>query len=300
MSEIKEKLRLLKAYVLPEPLYLKMIFKKHLGYGLNLREPKSLNEKLQWLKLYYRKPLLTICADKIAVRDYIKKIIGEQYLIPLVYSTENPEELIDFEFPDYPFIIKANHDSGGYHIVRNKEEMKIKSIVSDAKKWLKSNHYSKSKEWQYKNIKPQIVVEKLLLDKDGRIPNDIKFTCINGRVEIVHVDSNKEIKHLRNNYTRDFNPLLINWPEEYSRNDILPIPESFLIARDLAELLAKPFPFVRVDFYLMGSKIFFGELTFHPTSGFGRFSPSYYDYKYGSKLKLPRLNCSMGTENESY
>ncbi|HHK9552564.1 ATP-grasp fold amidoligase family protein [Enterobacter sichuanensis] len=300
MSEIKEKLRLLKAYILPEPLYLKMIFKKHLGYSLNLREPKTLNEKLQWLKLYYRKPLLTTCADKIAVRDYIKKIIGEQYLIPLVHSTENPEELLHFEFPNYPFIIKANHDSGGYHIVRNKEEMKIKKIVSDAKKWLKSNHYSKSKEWQYKNIKPQIVVEKLLLDKDGRIPNDIKFTCINGRVEIVHVDSNKEIKHLRNNYTRDFNPLLINWPEEYCRNDILSMPESFLIARDLAELLAKPFPFVRVDFYLMGPKIFFGELTFHPTSGFGRFSPSYYDYKYGSKLKLPMFISSVETENESY
>lgn len=300
MSEIKEKLRLLKAYILPDSLYIKMIFKKHLGYSLNLREPKTLNEKLQWLKLYYRKPLLTTCADKIAVRDYIKKIIGEQYLIPLVYSTENPEELIEFDFPSYPFIIKANHDSGGYHIVRNKEEMKIKSIVSDAKKWLKSNHYSKSKEWQYKNIKPQIIVEKLLLDKDGKIPNDIKFTCINGRVEMVHVDSNKEIKHLRNNYTRDFNPLLINWPEEYSRNDILSTPESYIIARDLAEILAKPFPFVRVDFYLMGSKIFFGELTFHPTSGFGRFSPSYYDYKYGSKLKLPKLNYCVGTENESY
>ncbi|HBL8824092.1 TPA: hypothetical protein LTW40_004864, partial [Enterobacter hormaechei] len=212
MSEITEKLKLFKAFILPDSLYLKMIFKKHLKYDLNLNQPKTLNQKLQWLKLYYRKPLLTTCADKLAVRDYIKKIIGEQYLIPLIHFTENPEELINFDFPNYPFIIKANHDSGGYHIVRNKKDMLTERIISDAKKWLRSNHYSKTKEWQYKNIKPKIIVEKLLLDNNGRIPNDIKFTCINGRVEMVHVDSNKEVKHLRNNYTRDFKPLLINWP----------------------------------------------------------------------------------------
>lgn len=264
-----------------------MIFKKHLGYNLNLSHPRTLNEKLQWLKLYYKKPLLTTCADKLAVRKYISNSIGDSYLIPLVHTTDDPDTLESFNFPDYPFIIKANHDSGGYHIIRNKNDMDLAKIIADAKHWLTSNHFSKTKEWQYKNIKPCIIIEELLLDKNNRIPNDIKFTCINGRVEMVHVDSNKEVQHLRNNYTRDFVPLSVNWPAEYSRNDTMPVPEGFLAARELAEVLAKPFPFVRVDFYLLESRIYFGELTFHPTSGFGRFSPAYYDIKFGSKLKLP-------------
>ncbi|HFV0691936.1 TPA: ATP-grasp fold amidoligase family protein, partial [Escherichia coli] len=280
----------LKAILLPESLYLKNIFVKHTGYKLNLQNPQTLNEKLQWMKLNYRKDILTICADKLAVRDYISSTIGDDYLVPLVFSTEEPEDLRRFTFPDYPVIIKANHDSGGYHIVRDKNNLKIDKIITDAKKWLNKNHFLKTKEWQYKNIKPKIIIERLLLDSNGKIPNDIKFSCINGKVEIVHVDSNKEIKHLRNNYTRNFEPLAINWPEEYQRNSYIKMPDNFVKARELAERLAEPFPFVRVDFYLIGDKIYFGELTFHPTSGFGRFQPQYYDYKFGSRLKLPNVN----------
>lgn len=290
MFKFKEKLRDLKAVILPDEMYLKNIFFKHVGYDLDLNSPLTLNEKLQWLKLNYKDPNLTTCADKLAVRKYISSSIGAEYLIPLVFATNNPDDLLDFEFPDYPFIIKANHDSGGYHIVRNRKNMNKEEVVANARAWLKNNHYLKTKEWQYKNIPPMIIVEKLLLGDDGKIPNDIKFSCINGRVEIVHVDSNKEIKHLRNNYTRDFEPLLVNWPEEYQRNVYIQKDKMFNKVRDLAEKLSKPFPFVRVDFYIIGDDIYFGELTFHPTSGFGRFFPQYYDYKFGSKLQLPGID----------
>lgn len=287
MSKFKGLLRELRARLFPDALYLKQIFIKQVGYKLNLNNPRTFNEKLQWLKLNYRKPILTTCADKHAVREYISNIIGEKYLIPLVYVTDNPEDLLNFQFPDYPCIVKSNHDSGGYNIIRDKNNINREKIFSDATKWLKNNHYYKTKEWQYKNIKPKIIVEKLLIDENGHIPSDVKFSCINGHAEIVHVDSNKEIKHLRNNYTRNFVPLALNWPEEYDRNIYFSKSALFERARNLAEKLAKPFPFVRVDFYFIGDEIYFGELTFHPTSGFGRFDPSYYDYKYGSKLILP-------------
>ncbi|MCT4702592.1 hypothetical protein MUA02_12030 [Enterobacteriaceae bacterium H20N1] len=288
MLQVKKILRELRARLFPDALYLEHVFVKQVGYKLNLKNPQTFNEKLQWLKINYRKPLLTQCADKYAVREYIATVIGEQYLIPLIHVTDEPNDLLTFEFPDYPCIVKSNHDSGGYQIIRDNNVDRNK-LVTDASGWIKNNHFYKTKEWQYKNIKPKIIIEKLLMDENGHIPNDIKFSCINGRAEIVHVDSNKEVKHLRNNYTREFEPLAMNWPAEYDRNVYFPKSKVFPEARQLAEILAKPFPFVRVDFYFVGENIYFGELTFHPTSGFGRFSPNYYDFKYGSKLTLPKV-----------
>ena len=152
---------------------------------------------------------------------------------------------------------------------------------------MRKNYYIKTKEWQYKNIKPCIIVEKLLLDENGDIPSDIKFSCINGKVEIIHVDSNKEVAHLRNHYSKEWEPLDFCWPSEYQPNEIISKPNSLDLLISLAENLAKPFPFVRVDFYVNKNKIYFGELTFHPTSGYGTFSDIKYDHYYGKKLKLP-------------
>lgn len=282
-------MREVKAQLLPDAIYLKMIFKKHLGYKLNLNEPRTLNEKLQWLKLNYKNEILTLCADKLAVRDYITEVLGEQYLIPLLYQTTNPDELANFKFPDFPFIVKANHNSGGVRIYKNKNDVDLLKLITECKLWLKNSHWQKTKEWQYKNIPPTIIIEKLLLDSDGLIPNDIKFSCVNGIVEMIHIDSNKEIEHLRNNYSKDLTPLYIDWPAGYGRNEYVDIFPLFSEVKSLAEKLAKPFPFVRVDFYVVGENIYFGELTFHPTSGFGQFSPRYYDFKMGSKLDIEVL-----------
>lgn len=286
---ILEKLRVLKAKILPDSVYLKMIFKKHLGYDLNLKNPKTLNEKLQWLKLNYKDPILTTCADKLAVRDYIIKKIGADYLVPLLYTTRDVNSLKTYSFPEVPFIVKANHNSGGFKIYKNKADVDIDDLISNCETWMKTVYYHKNKEWQYKNIPPTILIEQLLMDEEGGIPSDIKFTCVNGRVEIVHVDSNKEIVHMRNNYTRDFEPLEVDWPAEYPRNKYLEKIDRFDEMRTLAEKLAEPFPFVRVDFYSVQGKIYFGELTFHPTSGFGRFSPPHYDLDMGKKLDLSNV-----------
>ena len=281
-----ELLKIIKAKIVPDALYLKWMFKKHVGYELNLNDPQTFNEKLQWLKLNDKREILTTCADKLKVREYIAEQIGSEYLIPLVNTYYNPADISIDSLPDYPFIIKANHTSGTFKIVRNKKELNILNLREKCSEWLKQNYYTKTKEWQYKNIKPSIIVEKLLLNEKNEIPSDLKFSCINGKVEIIHVDSNKEVVHLRNNYSRTWEPLDFCWPSEYRPNTIIKKPEHLDLLIILAEKLAKPFPFVRVDFYVNKNRIYFGELTFHPTSGYGNFTPSEFDNIYGRLLRI--------------
>jgi hypothetical protein len=148
------------------------MFERKQGYKLDLDNPKTLNEKIQWLKIHDRKPLYTICADKYAIRDYISEKFGDKYLIPLVMHTSDVKQLNANNLPNYPFIIKANHDSGNYKIIRDKNNVDWAKQQLICKSWLLNNYFPVDREWQYKNIKPQIVVEKLLIQKDGKIPND--------------------------------------------------------------------------------------------------------------------------------
>ncbi|MDW2092044.1 ATP-grasp fold amidoligase family protein [Vibrio sp. 1865] len=283
-----EVLRKIRNSLLTDEAFLRSVFKKHTGYKLNLNNPRTLNEKLQWLKINDRRSLLTKCADKYEVRQYIETKIGKQYLIPLLNVFESPEEITLEKLPSQPFIIKANHTSGTFKIVRDKSKLDIEELKVIISSWLDSNYYDNTKEWQYKNIKPLIIVEKLLLDQNGNIPSDIKLACINGKVEIIHVDSNKEVKHLRNHYDTNWNALSFRWPREYGANKAIEKPKNLKQLIDLAELLAEPFDFVRVDFYILHGSIYFGELTFHPTSGYGKFEPFEYDVKYGKILKLTK------------
>lgn len=285
---MKTSIRKIIVKLFPDSFFLKLVFKKHTGYRLNLGNPTTLNEKLQWLKVNDRRQLLTICADKYEVRNYIKERIGSEYLVPLLAVFENADEITLDKLPEQPFIIKANHTSGTFKIVRDKSELNIEELRKSASTWLRSNYYDNTKEWQYKNIKPLIIVEKLLLDEEGNIPSDIKFSCINGKVEIIHIDSNKEVKHLRNHYDRDWNSLSFRWPKEYEPNKLIDKPDNLNRLISLSELLASSFDFVRVDFYTLNGHIYFGEMTFHPTSGYGKFEPFEYDLKYGELLKLDK------------
>lgn len=163
------KLRLYK--LISDHLYIKILFRIQQGYSLNLKNPKTLNEKIQWLKLYRRMPLCTLCADKYLVRDYIKEKIGEQYLIPLEQVLKSADEIDLLKLPDYPFIIKTNHDSGTYFIVKNKTKQDWNLIRKKLKIALGRNfYYYRDREWQYKNIKPLVVVEKLLTNSEGNVP----------------------------------------------------------------------------------------------------------------------------------
>lgn len=283
-------------YIKPEKKYLTDKFESNFGRKVDLSNPKTLNEKIIWLKLYDRTPLHTICADKYAVRDYIIEKIGEKYLVPLHLKTKDPKEIIPENLPDTPFIVKTNHDSGGGVIVHDKSEIDWNAVRKDLKKRLKHNYYYNSKEWQYKNIEPCIIVEKLLLDKQGNIPFDYKIHCFNGKANMIQVDIDRNSNnHYRNWYNTKWEREPYKWTsiknegkttepsdEEVDRPETL---EEMLM---LSEKLSKDFCFVRVDWYDLDGKLYFGELTFHHDGGNRPILPEKYDRILGDKLILPK------------
>lgn len=273
---------------IPDKLIIKRSFKKHMGYDLDLKNPKTLNEKINWLKLYDRSSLHTLVSDKYKVRSYVEEKIGKQYLIPLLYHTKNPNDIKPENLPDSNFIIKTNHDSSGGVIVRDKASIDWVKVKKRFKRLLKENHFYSTREWQYKNIEPRIVVEKLLTYKDGSIPEDYKCHCFNGEFAFMMIDFDRHTnKRTRNLYDKDWNLIPCNWGRPFGKT--IEKPSNFDEMKMLAETLAKDFTYVRVDFYLVEGKIYFGEITFHHASGFQKFHNPHCDEKFGSMLDLIEL-----------
>ncbi|MDO6819738.1 ATP-grasp fold amidoligase family protein [Zobellia sp. 1_MG-2023] len=272
-------------YVIPEATVLKFRFKKMLGYSLNLDLPKTYNEKIQWLKLNDRSELHVTCADKFAVREHIEKKIGLNYLIPLINQTKKVEEINPETLPDYPVIIKTTHDSGGVLIVRDKHKIDWTDARKKLTSLLNYKYANIKSEWQYEKIEPRLVVEKLLISEDGKIPSDYKFHCFNGKVGFIQVDVDRETNHKKNLYDIDWN--LIPCEFNYPIGPPVARPTTLGEMIEVAQILSKDFLFVRVDLYSVKNKVYFGELTFHPASGFGKFIPEVWDLNFGQMLKLP-------------
>lgn len=264
--------------------YAKRKYKKVYGRELDLRSPQYFHEKLQWLKLHDRKKIHTQCADKLAVREYVKNLVGEQYLIPILRVYKTSDELHNRNLPDEQFILKCNHNSGTYTIVKDKEliDWSLQRTIFD--NLLKQNYYDQGREWQYRDIMPQIIAEKLLVNEDGSIPFDFKLFCINGRVELIQVDLDREDNHTRNLYDLDWN--LQPYTYCYPNGRAVKKPDRFNEMVDLAQRLSKAFPFARIDFYSCKGKIYFGEITFHPEGGFGVFDDDDVELSLGEKLNL--------------
>jgi len=258
------------------------------GHALNLKAPKSFNEKIQWLKLYDKSPLKTECADKYAVRLFVKKTIGVKYLIPLHLSTQNPDDMSLQNLPESPVIVKTNHASGQVFIIKDKMNTDLVPIQQSLRFQLRKNFYHAHREWQYKDIIPCILVEALLQDENGQIPKDYKFHCFHGKPLYVQVDSERFSKHKRSIYDSEWQYLDIkyNKPE----GDIEPPPEMLTKMLELAVKLSAPFLYVRVDFYQVDNKVFFGELTFTPEAGRGKFDPYEMDLAWGKHIHLPLIS----------
>ncbi len=283
---IKRLYDLYRPRLLPDKIYIKRTFKNTFGYELNLENPKTIQEKINWLQLNDRTPLHTLCTDKYAVRDYVKEKIGEQYLIPLVFHTDNPHDIIPDNLPDYPFIIKTNHGCGGHVIVKDKSRVKWEMVQKNLKKLLKHNYYYKNREWQYKDIKPCIVVEKLLLDENSNIPYEHKIFCFNGRFVYIEVIMDRYTKPKVSIYDPDWKFIEHYEGIIYKPGKEIKKPKKLTKMKSLAETLAKNFRFVRVDLYNVGNKIYFGEMTFSPVAGFESFPPPDLAKKFNIKLKL--------------
>lgn len=283
--------------ILSDELYVKLTYKKVFGQMPDLKNPRTLNEKIIWLKLNNRNPMTTICSDKFLVRDYISKKIGSQYLVPLYYQTQIAENIIPEKFPNTPFIIKTNHDSGGVYIIKDKSHQDWVKIRAELKKRLKKNYYTTSKEWQYKNIKPCIIVEKLLLDNNQNIPFDYKLHCFNGKVNMIQVDHGRGTEnHYRNWYSPKWEREPYRW-SSYKPNGKVTDPSDWDIKKpntlkemiSLSEILAKDFDYVRVDWYDVNNKVYFGELTFHHDGGYRPILPGDWDKKLGDMLTIKKL-----------
>lgn len=289
-KEIKD---LVERRTLSSQQYLKTRFKNTFKMGLDFNESKTLNEKFQWKKLYDHNPLYTLCADKYLVRNYIKKNVGEKYLIPLLFDTNNPEE-IPFDSLNYPYIIKSNHGSGQQIIIRDGTGIKRKKICKICKKWLKIDFYSLGREWQYKNISRRIIIEKLLLDEQGKIPHDYKFHCFKGDVEFIQVDTDRFEDHKRSFFNLDWKLLPFTWSPgtvnkaDYKVNPNISKPKNLNKMIRIAKKLSNNFDYVRVDLYSLNNQVYFGELTFTHGSGFELFFPNKWDKFYGNKLKISK------------
>jgi hypothetical protein len=271
--------------------YISKRFLNSHDYPMNWDNPQSLNEKLQVLKWQYNKDLHATVSDKYAARQFIMERFGEEYLIPLVFETKNPIEITDKVIPDFPVIVKANHDAGNNFIIRDKKTVDWKKLQTDCRWWLSWNYYYTDREQQYKNIDRRIIVEKLLTTKDGKIPNDYKLNYINGNLEFVYVSLDRECGNFRNIYDIDWNPLEFKWAKKYKlkktkRGHEISPPPTWELMKSMGAEIAKLFPCVRVDFYDVDGKLYFGEITLCHGGGFDCFEPKNMDFHFGSKLIL--------------
>lgn len=273
--------------LIPDKVYLKLQYKHHLGRKLNLKNPQTFNEKIQWLKLYDRRPEYTTYVDKYAVREHIKKSIGEEYLIPLIGAYENVDEIDWNKLPD-KFVLKCTHGSQCNIICTDKSKLDIEESKKKLNQWMIRNWYWYGREWPYKNVKPMIICEKFMVDESGFELKDYKLMCFNGEVKLSFVCLNRSTLTGLNVdfYDLDWNPM--PFERKYPNSGtLIPKPRNYVKMLELAEKLSKAIPFVRVDFYEVNGDLYFGELTFHPGSGFEAFTPIEWDYKLGSILMLP-------------
>ena len=269
---------------LPNSLRIKIIFRCELGYFLNLKNPKSFNEKIQWLKFYGDIQQYTHLVDKHEVRKYISDTIGENYLIPLLGIWDKFEE-IDFSKLPEQFVLKCNHDCGSVVICTDKATFDIKKAKNKLNKCLKQNNYYSTLELQYKNIKPKIICEKYMKDESGEL-KDYKIFCFNGEPKIIQVNYGRFTDSKKNLYDIEWNyvPVAMTYPTD--PNVIINKPNNLKEMLTLAKTLSKDYPFVRVDFYSIEGKTYFGELTFTPAMGLGKFEPEEFDFEMGSWLEL--------------
>lgn len=272
--------------LLPDKLFIQLKFFKNFHRLPNLKHPKTFNEKLQWLKLYDRNPYYTKLVDKYEVKKIVAELIGEQYIIPTLGVWDSAED-IDFEKLPDKFVLKATHDSGRVIICKDKSKLDIAKAREEMAYSLKRDFYALTREWPYKNVPRRIIAEAFIEDKSGDL-KDYKFFCFNGKVEFFKVDFDRFTGHKANYYNTNWNILPfeeIVCPSD--KNQIHEKPENFDKMIEFAEILAKGLPFSRIDFYNNEGNIYFGETTFFPNSGMGKFNPEEADNKLGALIKLP-------------
>lgn len=307
MSKIKTAINLLKHnrneflapilmnlnFLFSDKLYLTLLFRLKMGYWIDWKNPKTFSEKLQWLKLYDRKPEYTTMVDKYAVKDYVAKIIGKEYIIPTLGVWDRPED-IDWKSLPQKFVLKTTHAGGGSGVVicKDKATFDKDAACAKLKRSLSKCVYKSLREWPYKNV-PKKVIAEVYLESATQTScdfdlKDYKFFCFNGKPEYCQVISGRTNEMCVDFYDMDWEHQSFHEPKDYPFSKTKQIkPFCFEEMSRLASILSNGHSFLRVDFYEIGNKVYFGELTFFPTSGFGGFNPNEWDYRLGEMIKLP-------------
>lgn len=275
------------AILIPDKIYLRCLFRLRVGYKLNLKNPTSFNEKLQWLKIYNRHNLQTKMVDKAEVKKYVAELIGEEYIIPTIAVYDTPDQ-IDFESLPNQFVLKCTHDSGGVVVCKDKSTLNKDEVRAKFGRWLKTNYFYQNREWPYKNVKPRIIAEQYMEDESGYELKDYKWFCFNGEPKVLFIAADRGMENEETKfdfYDMDFNHL--PFTNGHPNASKLPRkPKGFDQMKELAAKLSVGEPHVRVDFYDINGCVYFGELTFYHWSGMVPFEPQEWDYIFGSWIKI--------------
>jgi len=277
---------------LPDKLFLKIMFYVRMGKKLNLKHPKTYNEKLQWLKLHDRKPEYTDMVDKCCVKKYVAQQIGEEYIIPTLGVWE---QFDDIDFDDLPnqFVLKCTHDSGSVVICRNKEAFDFQQASAKLQKQMNTDFFKLGREWPYKNVTRRIIAEQYMQDGTRRELRDYKFYCFNGVPRFLYISEGLEnYKTARISFVDIENG---KWEfAPFKRTDFMefeelpPKPDTYDEMFRIAEILSKDYPFVRVDVYEINGNVYLSEMTFTPGAGFTEYEPNEWNYRLGDMITLPR------------
>ncbi len=275
--------------MIPDKMFLKMKYRHRVKRKLDLKSPQTFNAKIQWLKLYDRNPKYTMMVDKYEVKKYIEETIGKQYLIPTIGVYDNFDD-IDLEKLPNQFVMKCTHDSGSVVICKNKKEFDFEKAHKKLSKALKRNWFWEGREWAYKNVKPRIIIEKYLEDKNVKELPDYKIMCFNGEPRMSFTCTERFNDGLKVTFFDiDWNKLPFERSHPMSTKEIKK-PKNYEKMLELSRILAKNIIFVRVDWYEINGKLYFGELTFYPGNGYEKFQPEEWDYKVGSMLDIPNIS----------
>ena len=270
---------------LPDKIYIKFMYFIWMWRLVDLDEPRTFSDKLQWLKLYDRKPKYTKMVDKYEAKEYVSKIIGKKYIIPTI-GIYNSFDEIDFSKLPKQFVMKCTHDSGGIVICKDKDKLNIEEAKIKINNSLNNNYYWMWREWPYKKVKPRIIIEKYMEDKETKELRDYKYFCFDGKAKLMFIATDRCIHKTKFNfYDMDFN--LLPFKQHYP-NDKRKIkkPKSFNKMKELAEKLSKGLPQIRVDFYEINGKVYFGEFTFYNFSGLSKFNDDKWDIEFGKYIDI--------------
>ena len=272
-----------------DKLYLQIAFRARMHKKLNLENPQTFSEKLQWLKLYNRRTIYTKLVDKYEVKPIVEKIIGKEYIIPTIGVWDNFD---DINFDDLPnqFVLKCTHDSGGLVVVKDKSKMDIPNTKETINKCLAHSFFWGMREWPYKNVKPRIIAEQYMEDSKTAELRDYKFFCFDGTVKALFIASDRMTKGEETKFDFfDENYNHLPFQNGHPNANTLPEkPTCFNEMKQIAAKLSVGFPHVRVDLYEVNGKVYFGEMTFFHWSGMTPFTPEEWDYMFGEWIKLPR------------